>query len=103
MEIVVLTLACCNPALAPQDQQYMERIKEALARMNVEAKVELVPGSEAFFGVKAGYVRKLWPLFNKHGLAVAPALFIDKELVLYGGVPSVDKLVEIISNRSKVP
>ncbi len=103
MKIVILSLACCNPALAPLDRQYVERIKDALARTKVEAKVEVVSGSEAFLGLKAGYIRKLWPLFNQHGMAVAPALFIDKELVLYGGIPSVDKLVEVISRRVKGP
>jgi hypothetical protein len=51
--------------------------------------------------MKVGYVRKLWPLFNKYGMAVAPALFINGELTLYGVVPSVQKLVEVIEKAER--
>jgi len=101
MKITVLSLACCDPALAVYDQQYISRIKEALGKVNVEAQVEVVAATEAFFGLKLGYVRKLWPLFNKYGTAVAPALFINGELMLYGGVPTVEKLVEVIEKNAK--
>jgi len=56
---------------------------------------------DAFFGLKIGYIRKLRPLFNKYGMAVAPALFINDELMVYGGVPSVEKLVEVIEKNTK--
>lgn len=99
MKITVLSLACCNPAFAVHDQQYISRIKEALQRINIEAQVELVAASDAFFGLKVGYIRKLWPLFNKYGMAVAPALFINGELTLYGGVPSLEKIIEVIEKE----
>lgn len=101
MKITILSLACCNPSLAVSDQQYFTRIKEALEKTGVEAEIETVSGSDAFLGFKTGYIRKLWPLFNKYGMAVAPALFINKELMLYGGVPTVEKLIEIIKNANK--
>lgn len=40
-------------------------------------------------------------VFVQYGIAVAPALFINKELVLYGGVPSVEKLVEVIEKNAE--
>jgi len=101
MRITVLSLACCNPALAVYDREYLSRIGEALKRTAIEAQVDLLSASDAFFGVRSGHVRKLWPLFNKYGTAVAPALFINDELMLYGGVPSVERLVEIIDNAKK--
>jgi len=101
MKITVLSLACCNPALAVYDQQYISRIKEALRRIGVEAQVDLVPAVDAFFGFKASYIRKILPLFKKYGPAVAPTLFINEELVLYGGVPSVEKFVEILAKNAK--
>jgi hypothetical protein len=101
MKITVLSAACCNPVSAPFDQQYIARIKEALDKTSVEAQVELLPATDAVFGMRIGFVKKLWPLFNKYGLAVAPALFIDGELVSYGGVPTVEKLVQVIEVNSK--
>jgi len=101
MKITILSLACCNPSLAVSDQQYITRINEALGKTSIEADIEMVSGSDAFLGFKTGYIRKLWPLFNKYGMAVAPALFINKDLVLYGGVPTVEKLIEVIKNVNK--
>ncbi len=101
MKITVVSLACCNPAFSAPDQQYISRIREALTKTGLEAQLELLPASDAFFGMKVGYVRKLWPLFNKYGMAVAPALFINGDLMLYGGLPSIEKLVEIIETSAK--
>lgn len=102
MKIAVISLACCNPALAIYDQQYVSKIKEALTKTGVDAQVEVIPASDAFLGLKLSYVNKLMPLFNKYGTAVAPALFINGELVLYGGVPSVGKIMEAIE-KAKPP
>lgn len=96
MKITVLSIACCNPSTANQDQQYISRIKEVLTKTNIEAQLEMVAASDAAFGLKTSYARKLLPLFNKYGMSVAPALFINGELVFYGGVPSVEKLTEAI-------
>ena len=101
MKITILSLACCNPALAVYDQQYLLKIKEALERIGVEAQVDLLSAIDAFFGMKVDHVRKLLPLFNKYGAAVAPALFVNGELMLYGGVPSVERLVEVIEKNAK--
>ncbi len=96
MKITVLSLSCCNPAFAPMDEQYVSKINEVLSKTKAEAKVEIVAATEALFGLKMGFVRKLMPLFNQYGTAVTPALFINGELVLYGGVPSMEKLTEVI-------
>ncbi len=78
------------------DEQFLSRIKEVLTKINVEAKVEIVTATEARYGKEVGDVSKLEPLFKKYGMDAMPALFINGELALYGGVPSIDKLSEVI-------
>ena len=101
MKIMVFSFACCDPQQAVYDQQYNARIKEALDRTVVEAQVDSVFAIDALHGLDAGYTQQLQPLFNKYGMAVAPALFINGELVLYGVVPSVEELVEVIGKSAK--
>ncbi len=100
MIIKMFSFACCNPQQAVYDRQYIERIKEALDKTAVEAHVDSVFATEALSSLDAGYIQKLRPLFDKYGMAVAPALFIDGELVRYGVVPSVEELVEVIGKSA---
>lgn len=101
MKFTILSLSCCNPAFAVHDQEYVSRINKALDSINYKAQIEILPATDAFFGSKSGYIGKLVPLFNKHGMAVAPALFINEELVLYGGLPSVEKIIQVIEKEKK--
>lgn len=101
MRIAVVSLACCNPALRPQDQRYVERVREAARLAEVEAQVELVAASELALAVTDDQYRKVVPVFKRYGAAAAPALLIDGELVLYGGIPSLDKLVEMLSKSAR--
>jgi len=78
------------------DEKYVARIKEVLNRINVQAKVEVVTAMEARYGREVGDFSKLEPLFDKYGMDAMPALFINGVLMLYGGVPSVEKLTETI-------
>lgn len=99
--ITVLSAACCNPAFEAHDREYLARIREVLRKTGLEAQVDVLPATDAVFGAKLGYVRQLMPLFRKYGLAVAPALFVDQDLVLYGGVPTMEKLEEVLANAAK--
>ena len=101
MKITVISAACCNPSLALQDQEYISKIKEVLSKFNVEAQLEIIAASDAVFGLKVNYVTKLMPLFKKYGMSVAPALFINDDLVFYGGVPSIEKLTEAIQMQRR--
>lgn len=101
MTIKVFSFACCNPQQAVYDQQYIERIKEALDKTEVEAQVDSVFAIDALHGLDAEYIQQLRPLFDKYGMAVAPALFINGELVRYGVVPSVEELMEVIGKSAK--
>jgi hypothetical protein len=100
MNITVLSLTCCNSKLAAFDQQYVSKIKEALTKLNLDAKLEVTSATDALFGLKVLDPKKIWELFDKYGTAIAPVLFINGEVTLYGGVPSVDRLVEVISKAA---
>ena len=82
------------------DEQYVSKVKEALSKRNVEATVEVVTATEARYGREVGDFSKLEPMFNKYGMDAMPALFINGELVLYGGVPSTEKLSEVIGKAA---
>lgn len=38
----------------------------------------------------------LWPLWEKYGAAIVPAMFIDGELELCGGVLTKERIIEAI-------
>lgn len=103
--ISILTFSCCNPSLRSMDEQYVSKVKDVLSKIKVDANVEVVTATEARYGREVGDFSKLKPMFDKYGMDAMPALFINGELALYGGVPSVEKLTEVIEKAlsSKVP
>lgn len=101
MKITVFSFACCDPKQSTYDQQYIARINKALDKTSVEAQVNSILATDALYNLNTEYIQQLKPLFNKYGAAVAPALFINGDLTLYGTLPSVDKLVEIIEKITK--
>ena len=96
IHLTILSFACCNPKLAPYDQQYAERLKEALSRTGMDADIDLVHATEARMSPKYAFCGAIQPLVQKYGQGVTPALFINCSLTLFGGVPTVDKLVETL-------
>ncbi len=102
LKITILSASCCNPGLKPMDEQYVQRVKEALGKINAQAKIEVITATEAYYGKKVGGTSKLRPLFDKYGMDALPALFINEELALYGGLPSAEKLTEAIQKASKL-
>lgn len=101
LKITILTASCCNPGLKPMDEQYTARVKQALEKVNTQAKIETITATEAYYGKKVGDQTKLRPLFEKYGMDALPALFVNEELALYGGLPSLEKLVEVIQKAQK--
>jgi small redox-active disulfide protein 2 len=63
------------------------RTREALEHMKVSATVEKV---EDLDGMMA------------YGIMRTPGLVIDEKLIWQGGVPTVEKITELISSQSKV-
>ncbi len=101
MRITILSIACCLPTAATWDQEYIEKIGKVLEKTGIDATVEKISGLNAAFGVANVDLSKLVPLYDKYGTAVAPVLFINGDLVLYGGVPSLEKLTEVIKAANK--
>ncbi|MCW4028430.1 MAG: thioredoxin family protein [Candidatus Bathyarchaeota archaeon] len=101
LKVTILTASCCNPALKPMDEQYTKRVKQALGTVNTHAEIEVVTATEAYYGKKIGDMSKLRPLFDRYGMDALPALFVNEELALYGGLPSIDKLVEVLQKAIK--
>lgn len=99
LRLTLLSFACCNPKLGVHDKTYLERIKEALTRVGAEADIELVHATDAMMSRRYGFMSEIIPLFDKYGQAATPALFVDQKLELYGGVPTLEKLVEVFSKH----
>jgi hypothetical protein len=95
LKIAILTASCCNPGLKPMDEQYTARVKQALDKIGAQAEIEVATATEVYYGKKVGDSSKLKPLFDKYGMDALPALFVNEELALYGGLPSLEKLTEV--------
>ncbi len=98
LKMTILSFACCNPNLAPYDQQYIARLKGAASKIGLKAEIEIIYGADAIYSAKKEFLQQLLPEFQKYGTAVAPALFINGILTSYGGIPSVEKLNELLNN-----
>ncbi len=100
VKLVLLSFACCNPKFAGADKQYLERIKEAGTKMGLEFQIDIVHATEVMMAPDHfPWMRDALPLFMKYGSAIAPALFINEKLELYGGVPTLDRLMEAIKKH----
>lgn len=103
LRLTLLSFACCNPKLGVHDKTYLERIRESLTRVGAEADIDLVHATDAMMSKRYGFMSEIIPLFDKYGQAVTPALFVNQKLELYGGVPTVDKLAEVLGKYLKDP
>ncbi len=100
MRITILSISCCNPAVGSEDQSYLAKVREALAQSGIEAQVSILPVSEALYSLAKDKVSALMPLWKRYGAAVAPAMLIDDELVLYGGIPTKEKIAEVLTKHN---
>jgi hypothetical protein len=100
MRIIVASFACCNPAVKPQDQQFLARIREALEVTNVKAQIELATATDLVNRLGEEQVRVVGPLLKRYGTAIAPMMLVDGELELYGGVPPLEKIIEVVRKRA---
>lgn len=101
MRISIISSSCCNPAMKSEDQAYLTKVREALTQSKVEARVSIVTMTEALSSFGADKVKGIRPLWDKHGVAIFPAMYIDDELVLYGGVPTKEKIIEAIVRHGR--
>lgn len=103
MKVTVFSVSCCHPQYAVYDKQYLERIRQALQETGLEADLDLVTATEAQMSIQYYFVAAIHPMFKKYGPAVAPALFINEKLTLFGGVPTVEKLKEVLTQAASEP
>ncbi|MGD1060228.1 MAG: hypothetical protein ABR879_02080 [Methanomassiliicoccales archaeon] len=97
LKVTILSFACCNPKLAVHDELYIDRIRDAEKQLGIEIKIDMVHATEAMMTPdRYAWMKDVTPLFMKYGAAIAPALFVDEKLELYGGVPTLEKLVETL-------
>ena len=82
-----------------EDQIYLTKVQEALTQSGVEARVSIVTMTEALSSFGADKVKGIRPLWDKYGIAMFPAMYIDDDLVLYGGVPTKEKIIETIARH----
>jgi len=80
MTIKVLGPGCMNCRTLEQ------RAREAIAQMNMPASVEKVTDLDGI---------------SSYGVLRTPGLVIDEEVVWQGGVPSVEKIKELIAARTQ--
>ncbi len=101
LRLTVLSFSCCNPQFAVHDQRYVELIRSVLQKTGIEAEIDLVTVTEAMMSLQYAYMAPIRPMFQKYGTAIAPALFINEEMALFGGVPTEEKLIEVLRKAAE--
>lgn len=101
IRLTLLSFSCCHPKMAVYDKQYVDRIHEAIKSTGIEAEIDLVTVTEAQMSLRYMFMAEIQPMFQKYGSAVAPALFVDEKLALFGGVPTLEKLEEVLRKAAK--
>ncbi|MFW9767228.1 MAG: hypothetical protein ACFFF9_14785 [Candidatus Thorarchaeota archaeon] len=96
-KLVILSAACCDPRMESYDQQYRSRLEETLEKIGLTASIEILPVTAVMFGGYEKLISQIRPHFEDYGFAIAPALFINEELALYGGVPPLDVLITVLN------
>lgn len=77
MKIAVLGMGC------PSCKKLEENVKKAVAELKLKAKITKVTDIEKIM---------------EYGVTSSPALVVDGEIVLYGRVPNVNELKEILGD-----
>lgn len=95
MKITIIAGGCCSPAGKIEAQEYISRIHETLTFLKVDAEIESISAKDALY-TRGDLLIKIAPLYKNYGMSLIPLLFINGELVLFGGVPPIEKLTEVI-------
>lgn len=103
LKLTVFSVACCQPQTAVYDKRYIELIGQVLEESGLEADVDLVTATEARMSLSYFFIGAIQPLYAKYGPAVAPALFVNEKLTLFGGVPTKEKLKEVLEKAASEP
>jgi hypothetical protein len=103
LKLTIFSVSCCHPQTAIYDKQFLDRIREALKETGLEADLDLVTATEAQLSIQYFFIGEILPMYRKYGPAVAPALFVNERLSLFGGVPTLEKLKEVLTKAASEP
>jgi len=108
--VSILSASCCDASGLPKEQELKRNVAEAMQRLaHVEPVcIETITAAQSGIRSLAGkldarqqrLVDTVVHLFQTQGLSVFPMLVVDGRLAYYGGVPSVDMIVDKLRNRS---
>lgn len=103
LKLTIFSASCCQPQTAVYDKRYIELIRQVMQESAIEADIDLVTATEARMSLTYFFVGAIQPLYAKYGPAVAPALFVNEKLTLFGGVPTKEKLKEVLEKAASEP
>lgn len=94
LPVVLVSGACCNPALRGTEQQMKKKLEEALTQLGIAGGVKELPASAALFGgVPPKLLEEIKPLVGQFGMAAFPLVFVQGKVLFYGGtVPPLDEI-----------
>ncbi|MCG7845369.1 MAG: thioredoxin family protein [Methanomassiliicoccales archaeon] len=103
IKLTIFSVSCCHPQTAIYDKQFVDRLRQVLQETGLEADLDLVTATEAQLSIQYYFISEIMPMFKKYGPVVAPALFVNERLALFGGVPTVEKLKEVLTQAASEP
>ena len=103
LKITILSFACCDPKFAQYDRRYADLIKEVLAKNNWEADLELVTVTDALMSMQYAYMAPIRPCSRSMVRPSHQPLFVNEVLALFGGVPTEEKLTEVLKKAMTDP
>ncbi len=89
VQVSIITFSCCNPGVAPLEEQAHRIVKKAIAESGVLAQLDLIPAKTAYY---SGAVRRALAKLGAddlQGQMKVPPILIDGEVAFYG-VPGID-------------
>ena len=105
--IGVLSASCCNATSATLDTQVMTNLQAAMAlacdhRLVIVENVTSLRKNMKQLRANADSGRRallesIQALFQDNGLSVFPMLIINGRVAFYGGVPEVDRILEVLT------
>ncbi|MCL4416862.1 MAG: hypothetical protein M1365_09225 [Actinobacteria bacterium] len=100
LTIVMLSAACCMPGMTVFDEQAERIIRQALSETGIDARLEIIPASKAFFsGAFKKIMNELMVMMNQ-GKIGAPAILINNQVISYG-VPALEIMKEALYRFDK--
>jgi hypothetical protein len=88
--VAIISVSCCQPGIAPFEQQAQRIVEQAIAESGVDADIRVLPVSTYFNSIPREVVPKLLADYQQ-GKISAPPILIDGKAVFYG-VPKLEEM-----------